>query len=262
LQTEFDNAAQCTVDPGTDTFTSNGHGFNDDDQVYVSAEVAPTGMVLETRRYVINSTANTFQLSTSLGGGAIDMTTAGTDVRVYPEPDYNSYTRPTISPNGTKAVFHSSQLQNLANKTDVYIAVVFYPKPPTNLAAVTAGGGGARIQFLLPTYTSRRWINSATGLIDEVAGDILWDYETENVRLWRQPAAAGGGGIDSADSRREAINVPPPVPHVLPDPDGEISARNRAMLLGLYGRFYAEGVVGPMLKKNNLGAALFNGSMN
>jgi hypothetical protein len=64
----------------TDTITSNGHGLVDNDRVFVWAvngESLPTGLAASTLYHVISSASNTFQLSTSQGGAAVDITAVG-----------------------------------------------------------------------------------------------------------------------------------------------------------------------------------------
>jgi hypothetical protein len=75
-----------TADSTTDTFTSAAHGMVADNRVLVrstgvlpSAPALPGGILSATVRYfLVNVAANTFQLSTSSGGAAIDITTNGT----------------------------------------------------------------------------------------------------------------------------------------------------------------------------------------
>lgn len=62
----------------SDVITSVGHGFQDGRYVAVaSTGTLPAGLDEVTPYYVINSTADTFKLSTTLGGGAVDITDAG-----------------------------------------------------------------------------------------------------------------------------------------------------------------------------------------
>ena len=83
-----------TVDTGTDTFTATNHGYIDDDTVTfqsVSGAGVPSGLSEETFNtgtsgtpvkpptsnnvyYIVNATTNTFQVSASQGGSAIDIT--------------------------------------------------------------------------------------------------------------------------------------------------------------------------------------------
>jgi hypothetical protein len=76
------------VNTGTETFTSNTHGYANGTPVQVSATTTlPAPLVAATTYYVINAAANTYQLSLTATGSAIDITTAGsgtiTTNRVY-----------------------------------------------------------------------------------------------------------------------------------------------------------------------------------
>jgi len=63
----------------TDIMTSVAHGMANDTPVYVQSTLTlPTGLIANTIYYVINTATDTFQLSTSVGGSAIDYSTDGT----------------------------------------------------------------------------------------------------------------------------------------------------------------------------------------
>jgi len=68
-----------TADPGTNTFTAAAHGMPNDLEIRVDTNNSlPAPLNNGTNYYVINQTVNSFQLATSVGGGAIDVTSAGT----------------------------------------------------------------------------------------------------------------------------------------------------------------------------------------
>lgn len=66
------------VNVGTDTITENAHGLQDGDPVVLSNSggALPTGLSAATTYFVVGATANTFQLSTTLGGSAVNITAA------------------------------------------------------------------------------------------------------------------------------------------------------------------------------------------
>lgn len=70
-----------STDFGTNVFTITKHGFTDGDskRLMVVAGTAPTGLSLNTNYFIITSTANTFQLSLTSGGSAVDVSDVGTD---------------------------------------------------------------------------------------------------------------------------------------------------------------------------------------
>lgn len=73
-------AAQLfTASASTETITATAHGLSDGNKVLVFTDggTLPGGLAEETEYYIIGSTANTFQLSTTSGGSAINLTTDG-----------------------------------------------------------------------------------------------------------------------------------------------------------------------------------------
>lgn len=74
----------------SDIFTAPGHDFVADDIVVVldlSGSALPTGVTQGTKYYIINVSGDTFQLSTSQGGSAVNITTngAGRIVQIVPQ---------------------------------------------------------------------------------------------------------------------------------------------------------------------------------
>jgi len=67
------------VEADDDTLTAKGHGLSDNDVVTVlkAAEALPAGLTEGNIYYVISSTTDTLQLSTSEGGSAVDVTADG-----------------------------------------------------------------------------------------------------------------------------------------------------------------------------------------
>lgn len=68
------------IDTGTETITKDDHGFLDDDVVRWSAnsgDSLPGGFSEGTDYHVVNRTEDTFQLSTSQGGSAVNITSTG-----------------------------------------------------------------------------------------------------------------------------------------------------------------------------------------
>lgn len=66
---------QC--DPSTDVIRCPTHGFVDTNKVVFFGDTVPGGLVEGTIYYVIAATADTFKVSASSGGSAIDLTSAG-----------------------------------------------------------------------------------------------------------------------------------------------------------------------------------------
>jgi hypothetical protein len=73
------------VNTGSDLLTSSGHGLASGNQLYfeVSGGSLPGGLIANTTYYVISSglTANDFKVSTTSGGSAVNITSAGSGTR-------------------------------------------------------------------------------------------------------------------------------------------------------------------------------------
>lgn len=61
------------------TINLDGHGLNDDDRVFIMplADALPGGLDETTLYHVVSATASTFQLATTQGGAAVDITADG-----------------------------------------------------------------------------------------------------------------------------------------------------------------------------------------
>ena len=69
---------QCTVVPGTDVFTLTAHGLVNTNQVrFKSTEVLPAPLVENQLYYIISATTDTFKVSLTSGGSAVDILDAG-----------------------------------------------------------------------------------------------------------------------------------------------------------------------------------------
>lgn len=98
-----------TANAGTDFITANSHGLSNGDIVLLTTTSAlPGGTTANTVYYVINKTTNTFQISTSVGGAAVNITDAGTGTHTF----YNNFKVPdlrgsTMLGAGTKTVAYA-----------------------------------------------------------------------------------------------------------------------------------------------------------
>lgn len=73
----------CTVDHTLDRFTATAHGLSNNQVLYFGASSVPSGMAVLTKYYVVNQTANTFQISSTLGGVALSLSSNGSGVVAY-----------------------------------------------------------------------------------------------------------------------------------------------------------------------------------
>ena len=68
----------------TDIITSAGHGLSDNDIVqFTTTGTLPAGLSLNVSYYIINSATNTFKVSLTLGGSAVDITNTGTGIHTW-----------------------------------------------------------------------------------------------------------------------------------------------------------------------------------
>lgn len=78
---------EFTALASNDTFTCPGHTLANNDRVILKGTVLPTGVSADTVYYVIGVSGATFQLSTTQGGSAINLTAdgAGTVFKINPK---------------------------------------------------------------------------------------------------------------------------------------------------------------------------------
>ncbi len=68
----------------TDIITSNSHGLQNGDLIQVTTTgTLPGGLTASTNYYVIDATANTFKVSATPNGPAVNITSAGTGTHTY-----------------------------------------------------------------------------------------------------------------------------------------------------------------------------------
>lgn len=79
-----DTGTTFTANAGTDVITAATHGLSAGQVLLLdSSTTLPGGLSQYTLYYVINPTTNTFQLATSAGGSAVNITDAGTGTHSY-----------------------------------------------------------------------------------------------------------------------------------------------------------------------------------
>lgn len=123
----FPAVVTFTANFSTDTFTATAHGLANNDIVNVSNQsgALPTGLAVNVPYYVIGSTTNTFQLSATRAGSAINITDNGSGTnsfqRVFSESKFLVGGAGTFS-DYSKAVpagvvVGTTDSQTLSNKT-------------------------------------------------------------------------------------------------------------------------------------------------
>lgn len=85
LATNTQSFQPAAVDIAKDTITLADHGLVDGDKFQLTTTgVLPAGLSLATDYYVVQSAKDSFKLSASLGGAAIDLTDQGSGVHSLP----------------------------------------------------------------------------------------------------------------------------------------------------------------------------------
>ena len=94
-----DNAAAFTA-AVSDTITSAGHGLSDGDAIRVtSTGTLPTGLSTNTTYYIINSSTDTFEVSTAPGGSAVDITGTGSGTHTWHDVEINTTSQWLVTSN-------------------------------------------------------------------------------------------------------------------------------------------------------------------
>jgi hypothetical protein len=87
---------EFTVDPATDVFTKIGHGWSNNQKVVFYGTSVPGALTAGVVYFVRDATTDTFKVESSIGGGAIDITSRPSDdgALVSPITIYSGGTRP------------------------------------------------------------------------------------------------------------------------------------------------------------------------
>lgn len=134
---------------------SQHHGWNGwSDYVLSSAGTALTGNYVNDRIYAAKYNDSSSQFTVAFTHTRFN--SDGTDSSMY-----ESLTRPTQSPDGTKVAFASTFLNIDDTKPDLFWAVVYYPYPPIIIGASKIGNN-VRLVWDPPQYTQRGWPNETT----------------------------------------------------------------------------------------------------
>lgn len=76
-----------TADSGTDVITCYNHGYTNGDGVFMQSNgTIPAGISATTGYYVVDATTDTFKISTSYSGVALDITSAGSGIHAVHSP--------------------------------------------------------------------------------------------------------------------------------------------------------------------------------
>lgn len=177
-------ATAVTATNATDVINLTGHGFVAGDVVVFGGTTAPTGLNNGQPYYVINPTADTFQVSTTSGGGAALFTGDGTSVNIA-----GGVTLPSGTTLGTNGILNGSAATlaiggnggNISLPTaapgnlfvTAGVAQIQIDAPIVNpgvgqALTLVKGGSGALALRATNTYTGGTVINAGTVSISNV----------------------------------------------------------------------------------------------
>lgn len=145
--------------PGVVTWT--GHNFlAGSPVVFTTTGALPTGLTAGTTYYVVNPASNTFQVSATVGGAAIN--TTGSQSGVHTATNYSRL----IVPSGVTRVRLIAQAQIGANTADTWLQVSIYK----NGLASYVGYSMTRLEI---SATSNNALQAASPVLSVTAGDYF-----------------------------------------------------------------------------------------
>lgn len=97
LWSTYQELDAVTFQDSGDTVTLNNHGLNNNIAISFTSIVTTTGISINTTYYVINTTTNTFQVSSTVGGSALPLTNNGSGILVRSIPKIASGGSPNIT---------------------------------------------------------------------------------------------------------------------------------------------------------------------
>jgi len=139
------NVLTSGVNTATETITSSSHGFSNGDIVsyFSNGGAAIGGLVNETEYFVVGATANTFQVSSTSGGSAINLTSTGNSAQAFLKIDNTFYLPDHGFVTGQEVTYaeDSGSIATLTDGTNYFIIKVTADtiKLATTLANADAG---------------------------------------------------------------------------------------------------------------------------
>lgn len=146
----------ATGSNATEIFTSNGHGMVAGDTLYFSALTGGTGLTLGQVYYVINPTTNTFQISATFGGAAVNFTTDVTESTIVGPETTVTHTLYMTPDRYGESWSVSRVTVNNTSETKVPTASIYRGVlSPSSLVDVTQNGTNDVDDLLTPIHLTR-----------------------------------------------------------------------------------------------------------
>lgn len=176
-------SAAATIDIPSSTVTSNNHGFqNNDGVLFTTTGALPTGITAGTRYWVVNSSTNTFQVTTILGNSAI--TLSGTQSGIH--------TTHVASPRLVSAVAYTGVATRLIGKLTLNlptpgswvmptnISISDVSQPPEAIGMKYVGSttqGTGNLACTTPAYDTHGLVDIAGQFLVPTGGSGTYDFE-------------------------------------------------------------------------------------
>ena len=147
----------AAVNATANLLTLQGHGLTTGDPLSFRAESGgslPSPIMADTTYYAIVVSPDTFQVSTSVGGSAVDLTTAGSNVKAIPQMPWDRWIDECSASLEQTVVAHTVPLLNLDGSIPVpvreYTAALLAIR-----ALAFCGRETVAVQELLPHYSKQ-----------------------------------------------------------------------------------------------------------
>ena len=192
VQDEPINVKNCTVSTGGDYFYLKNHPYQDDDFVAVrSTGAIPTPFVANTGYYVVNRAVNTFQLSETLGGSVINITSTGSGtVSVYDKMLFVTPNNNELSVGDTIKL--GAEKIEIISKPSATTCELEFGKQGTTFHEHGADGYGCAFNLYKPvipqTNASGVIEYNGTGTVSAVATNMSW--QTAGGTIYSVPSGA------------------------------------------------------------------------
>lgn len=123
-------ATSVTADASGDTIGWAGHGLSNGNTVYITSTTSnmPGGLRADTIYYVVNAATDTFQVATTSGGSAVNITSAGSNVVAYKGRVRYSYGKIIARPTSTTATLSMNAMLTVTSAS-----ATLYAQPDENI---------------------------------------------------------------------------------------------------------------------------------
>lgn len=187
---QADSQTITSVSTTAETITKSAHGLNNNDVIgFTTTGTLPSPLAINTSYYVVNKTTNTFQVSTSLGGSAVDLTTTGTGTHSF----YYRRTRVNCNNHGLDtgtAIWFSTTgtFADITPATDSHETVYYVQNSLTNSFELNTTFANS---LSATASTSVAYTGASSGTIGFTAhrygGNRLNDYGSQKMEIAYMP---------------------------------------------------------------------------